>query len=179
MMDWIGHHNDIAHWGLEMDKSGPIKVEAKEFRYPEKGMYDNPIDYEVVSEYAGGYTISIANKNRMGTKWIGEDGWIYVTRGKIESSNRDWITESKDRGPKKAYKTRGHHRNFLECVKSREQCICNAETGHRSATPGHIGYVSQALGRAIKWDPAKEEVIGDPEAEKILKALPYRGDWKL
>ena len=101
LMDWIGHHNDIAHWGLEQDKGGPVKVEAKGFRFPDKGMWDNPIDYEVLSEYAGGYTVSISNKNRMGTKWIGEDGWVYVTRGKIESSNREWITESNDRGPKK------------------------------------------------------------------------------
>ena len=186
LMDWIGHHNDIAHWGLEMDKSGPIKVEAKKFRYPEKGMYDNPIDYEVVSEYAGGYTVTLSNRHKMGsgnrnmgTQWIGENGWIYVDRGRIEASNKEWIIEKNDRGPKKAYKTRGHHRNFVDCVKSREQCICNAETGHRSATPGHIGYVSDQLGRAIKWDPAKEEVIGDPEAEKILKTLKYRGDWKL
>ena len=186
MMDWIGHHNDIAHWGLEMDKSGPIKVEAKKFRYPEKGMYDNPIDYEVVSEYAGGYTVTLSNRHKMGsgnrnmgTQWTGENGWIYVDRGRIEASNKDWIIERNDRGPKKAYKTRGHHRNFLDCVKSREQCICNAETGHRSATPGHIGYISDKIGRAIKWDPAKEEVIGDPEAEKLLKTLNYRGDWKL
>ena len=54
-MDWMGHHNDIAHWGLEMDKSGPIRVEAKNFRYHGKGMYDQPLDYVVESEYAGGY----------------------------------------------------------------------------------------------------------------------------
>ena len=180
LMDWIGHHNDIAHWGLGMDKSGPIKVEAKGFRFPEKGMWDNPIDYEVLSEYAGGYTISISNKNRMGTKWIGEDGWVYVTRGKIEASNKEWIIERNDRGPKKAYVAKGgHHQNFIDGVRTREACICPAETGHRSATPGHIGYVSQALGRAIKWDPAKEEVIGDPEADKLLKKIDYRGDWKL
>ena len=63
LMDWIGHHNDIAHWGLEMDKSGPIKVEAKGFRYHGKGMYDQPLDYTVVSEYAGGYTVTLSNKH--------------------------------------------------------------------------------------------------------------------
>jgi len=187
LMDWIGHHNDIAHWGLEKDKSGPIKVEAKNFRFPEKGMWDNPIDYEVVSTYAEGYNVTISNRHKMGSKedqnmgtqWIGENGWIYVTRGKIEASNRDWIVEKNDRGPKKAYKTRGHHRNFVECVKSREQCICTAETGHRSATPGHLGYLSLALGKALEWDPAKEEVVGDKAADKLLKQIDYRGDWSL
>ena len=179
LMDWIGHHNDIAHWGLGLDKSGPIKVEAKGFTYPKVGMYDNPIDYEVLSEYAAGYTVSISNKNTMGTKWIGEDGWIYVKRGKIDASNKEWIRESTDRGPIKAYKSNDHRKNFVEGILTRKQCICPAETAHRSITPGHLGYVSDALGRALKWDPAKEVVIGDPEADKLLKTVNYRGDWKL
>ena len=186
LMDWIGHHNDIAHWALDMDKSGPIKVEAKGFRYPMKGMWDNPIDYEVVSTYEPGYTVTISNRHRMGagdkhrtgTQWIGEDGWVYVNRGRIEASNRDWIIERNDRGPIKAYKSNHHARNFIEGVRTRKECICPAETGHRSATPGHLGYVSDKLGRAIKWDPKAEKVIGDDEADKLLKTVDYRGDWK-
>lgn len=179
LMDWIGHHNDIAHWGLGLDKSGPVKVESKGFRYPEKGMYDNPIDYSILSTYADGYTVSISNKNAMGVKWIGEDGWIYVKRGKIDASNRQWITESFDRGPVKAYASRSHYENFIEGVLTRKECICPAETAHRSITPGHLGYVSDALGRALEWDPAKEVVVGDAEADKLLKTIDYRGEWKL
>ncbi len=187
LMDWIGHHNDIAHWGLEMDKSGPIEVEAKNFRYAEKGMYDQPLDYEVVSKYKGGYTVTMSNRHKMGsqgrnmgTEWHGENGWIYVDRGRIEASNKDWIIEKNDRGPKKAYHSKGgHHQNFVDGIRSRKDCICTAETGHRSATPGHIGYVSDKLKRPVKWDPEKEEVVGDSEAEKLLKTVNYRGPWKL
>ena len=151
-------------------------------------MYDQPLDYTVVSEYAGGYTVTLSNKHKMaggrnmGTEWHGENGWIYVDRGRIDASDnlKEFIRESNNRGPKKAYKSEGgHHQNFITGVKTRKECICPAETGHRSATPGHIGYVSDKLGRAIKWDPKKEQVIGDPEAEKLLKTVNYRGDWKL
>ena len=72
-----------------------------------------------------------------------------------------------------------HHRNFVDGVKSREECVAPAETAHRSITPGHIAYVAQAVGRKLKWDPAKEEVVGDAEAQKKLMALPYRAPWKL
>ncbi|MEM7386575.1 MAG: gfo/Idh/MocA family oxidoreductase, partial [Verrucomicrobiota bacterium] len=179
LMDWIGHHNDIAHWGLGMDKSGPTKVEAKGFRFPEKGMYDGPIDYEVHCEWAGGYTSTLSNKNTMGCKWIGENGWIYVDRGKLEASNKDWIREANDRGPIKAYRSPGHHRNFVDGIKTRKECIAPAEAAHRSITPGHLGYVSQYLGRPLKWDPAKEEVIDDPKADSLLKSVHYRDDWAL
>jgi len=185
-MDWIGHHNDIAHWGLGKDKSGPTRVEAVEFRFPEKGMYDGPIDYAIKCDYAEGYTLTISNRHKMGkdgrsmgTYWEGTDGWVYVDRGRIEASNKDWIREVNDRGPIKAYKSRSHHRNFVEGCKTRTECICPAETGHRSATPGHLGYASLALGRPLKWDPENEVVIDDPKADKFLKTVHYRGDWKL
>jgi predicted dehydrogenase len=179
LMDWIGHHHDIAQWGLGLDKSGPNKVEAVGFTFPEKGMYDGPIDYEVRCEYDGGYTSSLSNKHRMGTKWIGENGWVWVDRGNIEASNPEWFQEKFDRGSFKGYVSRSHHANWVECIRSRKECITPAETAHRSATPGHIGYVSLAVGRPLKWDPKAEVVIDDPVADKLLKAVNYRGDWKL
>ncbi len=179
MMDWIGHHHDIAQWGLGLDKSGPTRVEAVGFEFPEKGMYDAPINYEVQCEYAGGYTSSISNKNRMGCKWIGEHGWVFVDRGKIEASSPEWIREKFDRGPIKAYNSRDHRGNFVDGIRTRRECIAPAETAHRSATPGHLAYLSQALGRPLNWNPEKEEIVGDPAADKLLKTVSYRGDWKL
>ena len=115
----------------------------------------------------------------MGAKWIGEEGWLWVDRGKIECSNPEWIREATDRGAIKAYKSPGHHRNFVDGIKTRTECIAPAETAHRSITPGHLAYVSQTLGRALKWDAANEVVIGDAEADLLLKQVNYRGDWRL
>ncbi len=67
----------------------------------------------------------------------------------------------------------------MEGILTRKECICPAETAHRAITPGHLGYVSDALGRPLKWDPENEVVLGDPEADTLLKKIPYRGDWKL
>ena len=179
LMDWIGHHNDIAHWGLGVELSGPIRVEAKNFRYPEKGMYNNPVDYEVRSEYEGGYTVVISNKYGGGVRWIGEDGWVRVSRGQIEASNKDWIREKTDRGMIKAYNSPDHRRNFVAGVKTRKECICPAEIGHRSVTPGHLSFVSDTLKRPLKWDPKNETILDDQEADKLLNKLDYRGDWAL
>lgn len=179
LMDWIGHHNDINHWGIGMDKSGPQTVEAVGWTWPETKVYNSPVDYEVRCSYAGGIETSIGSVNPMGTKWIGEDGWIYVNRGKLEASNPAWVAKDFSAGPKKAYKSADHHRNFVDGVKSRKECVAPAETAHRSIAPGHIAYVAQAVGRKLKWNPAKEEIIGDEEAQKKLMALPYRAPWKL
>lgn len=179
LMDWIGHHNDIAHWGLDMDKSGPISVEAKNWVYPETEVYDSPVDYEVHSKYANDLDVVISSNFAMGPKWIGENGWVHVTRGKLTASNPEWVKDGFVAGDWKTYKNPGHQRNFIDCVISREDTIANAETAHRSITPGHLAYLSEALKTPIQWDPAKEIVVGNDEAQKQLMALPYRGDWKL
>ncbi|MEO0416944.1 MAG: gfo/Idh/MocA family oxidoreductase, partial [Verrucomicrobiota bacterium] len=183
LMDWIGHHNDIAHWGLGQDKAGPISVQAKEFEYVSELMevYNSPRNYTFESEYDGGTKVIVSSKNRGGTKWIGENGWVFVTRGKIEASNPAWIEEGFVPGDWKGYHPgAGHQANFIDCIMSRKDTICTAETGHRSATPGHLAYLSNALGGAkLKWDSQAEKIVGNDEAQAKLMDLPYRGDWKL
>jgi hypothetical protein len=123
--------------------------------------------------------VNISTKVQGGTKWIGENGWLWVNRGKFKASDKRWLDANFARGDWKGYVSNGHVRNFLDCVKSREASICPAETGHRSVTPGHLGYVSQAVGRPLRWDATKEEIVGDAEAQAMLMAMPYRKPWTI
>ena len=67
-----------------------------------------------------------------------------------------------------------HVRNFIECVRSRATPVCDVETGHHSTIVPHLGNIAFRTGRKIRWDAAKEEIIGDPEASAMLgrKARP-------
>lgn len=180
IMDFIGHHNDINHWALGLDKSGPLSVEAVNWKFPETKVYNTPVDYEIRCEYPGDINVSIASFHKSGIKWFGENGsWIYVTRGKLEASELEWTAKNYSSGAKKAYLSPGHHRNFVDGIKSRKECIAPAETAHRSVTPGHLGYVSQTVGRKLNWDTDKELISGDNEAQQLLTEVSYSGDWKL
>ena len=178
-MDWIGHHNDICHWALGEDRGGPTRVEAKNFTKTKAKTYNAPPHYEVHCEYQNGIRTSMGPHNRMGMKVIGTQGWVYVTRGKIECSKPALLEPGFCPGPFKGYLSQNHTRNFLDCVKSRKEAICPAETAHRSITPGHLGYVSNTLGRALKWNAQKEEIIGDNEAQKLLTQMHHRKPWIL
>jgi predicted dehydrogenase len=178
LMDWIGHHIDIAHWALRQSSSGPTGVEAVNWSFPDGDVYDTPHQYEIRCEYADGVRTSISSKHLLGTKFIGENGWIHVTRGRLTASDKRWLAGDFRVGSKQVYHSDNHTRNFLDCVKSREACIAPAETGHRSITPGHLGYVSNALGRALQWDPKTEIVVGDEEANKLLQTHNYRKPWR-
>jgi hypothetical protein len=61
-------------------------------------------------------------------------------------------------------------------VKSRQQPIADLESGHCVATACHLANISLRLGRKIRWDSDKEEIVGDAEAAKML-VRPYRPPW--
>ena len=104
-----------------------------------------------------------------------------MNRGGFDASNQDWrdYRELPEELRKvKLYKSTDHHRNFLECVKSRQPTVTPAEIAHHSAIPGHLGLISMVTGRIIKWDAQKEVILDDAAASQML-ARPYRSPWSL
>lgn len=179
LMDWIGHHNDIAHWALDLDASGPTSVEAVGWQFPATDVYDTPWHYAIHCKYANGVTSVISDTNQLGTKFIGENGWLHVTRGKLTTSDARWSHPEFDAGSFQLPVTGGHMRNFIDCVRSRETCVASAEIGHRSITPGHLGYVSQAVGRPLRWDAVNQAIVDDAEADQLLRGGTYREPWRM
>jgi len=184
LLDWIGHHGDIAHWGLDFDNTGPTEVEGYGDFPAEDAVWNTCTNYSIHLQYPKGVTMTIAGGHKAiasGTKWIGTDGWVWVDRGGFDSSNAEWNKP----GPLpdsvrkvKLTESRDHYRNFLDSVKSRKPTITPVETAHRSLIPGHLGLISMIVKRKIKWDPKKEVIVGDSEASKLLGRA-YRSPWKL
>lgn len=179
LMDWIGHHNDIAHWALDLDRSGPSRVEAVDWTYPETDVYNTPHHYTIRCEYRDGIVGTISSRNEQGLKILGEAGWVYVNRGQLRASRLAWTEQAFDPGEIQVYASDDHLGNFLSCIHSRQACIAPAETAHRSITPGHLGYVSQAVSRPLDWDAETETIKDDEEADTLLRSMSYRAPWKL
>lgn len=177
IMDWVGHHVDIAHWGLGFDHTGPVTVEGTG-AIPEVGVWDTPAEYDCTCTYADGTVIHIHSDFPMGAKWYGEDGWLFVTRGKIEAEHPEVLNEVIGDDDIKLYKSDNHFRNFIDCVKSRQETITPAETAHRSASVGHLCNIAIFTGRKIQWDPATETIKDDVVATRMLSPS-YRAPWTL
>lgn len=182
LLDWIGHHGDIAHWGLDFDNVSPSEVEGEGEFPPKDAIWNTCTKYRITCKYPNDITMIIAGGHkdiRGGTKWIGTDGWVWVDRGGYDASEVDWFRQiPQEKYKVKLYKSDNHQRNFLDCVKSRQPTITPVETAHHSAIPGHLGLISMLVGRKIQWDPVKETILGDSDASKLL-TRPYRLPWKL
>jgi predicted dehydrogenase len=184
LMDWVGHHVDIAHWGLGFDRSGPLEVEGHGEFPAANALWNTATKYRIELKYPENITMTIAggfDDIKSGTKWIGTDGWVWVDRGGFDASNLEWkkgkiLPEALRQI--KLYESPGHWRNFLDCVRSRRPTIAPVETAHHSAIPGHLGLISMFVGRKIRWDNASETIIGDPEASRLLTRA-YRAPWKM
>jgi len=181
IMDWVGHHVDIAHWGMGWDHTGPLSVSGKG-EYPEPtAVWNTAGKYWVECQYVGDVTMVIAGaykEIRGGTKWIGEHGWIWVSRRKIEASNPEWVMPDADSGALKLPVSDNHYEQFIACIKSRQETLTPAHVALRSATPGWLGQISMLTGRKLKWDPVKMEIIGDSGAARML-ARNHRLPWHL
>jgi predicted dehydrogenase len=181
LLDWIGHHCDIAHWGLGFDNTGPSEIEGHGDFPPANAIWNTCTKYRIELKYPEDITMIIAGGHsdiQGGTKWIGTEGWVWVDREKFDASNIDWFSESSEKRKIQLYVSEDHHRNFLDCVKSRKPTITPAETAHHSAIPGHLSLISMLVGRKIRWDPVKEKILGDHEATRML-SRPYRKPWHL
>ena len=181
LMDWVGHHVDIAHWGMDTEYTGPVEIEGHG-DYPKTGVYNSATKYKVHTKYKNGIVMIIAGgypEIRQGTRWIGDKGWIYVNRGNtLEASDKQILREQI--GPEEIhlYKSPGHWRNFIDCVKSRKTTITPCEVAHRSASPGHLGQIAMILGRKLYFDPDTEEILNDEEAGRMLGNA-MRSPWHL
>jgi predicted dehydrogenase len=194
LMDWIGHHGDVAHWGLANpkygcgpdDKVGPLEVSATAEFPAGEAVWNTATKFLVECRYPNDVAVVIAGGHsaiKGGTKWIGENGWVWVDRGRFETSDPKWKEEVRRREEKKDLAvllpvSPGHQREFLDCVKSRGRTLTPVEVAHRSQTPGHLGYIASVVGRKLRWDAEKQEIIGDTQASQLL-SRPMRAPWHL
>jgi predicted dehydrogenase len=180
LMDWVGHHLDIAHWGLGFDYTGPVEVWGRG-EFPSTGIYNGATRYFVETVYADGTPIILAGgypEIQSGTKWIGEFGWVWVDRGGLESQPAHLVHEVIGPNETRLYRSRDHYKNFVDCVRSRALTIAPAEVAHRSASVGHLAVIAIETGRKIRWDPVTETIMGDPDAERLLSRS-YRRPYQL
>jgi len=181
LTDWAGHHIDIAHWGLGLDRSGPVEIEGKG-NYLKDGIYDTPSRYKFKCKYANGMEMTVANTSSlpkgMGTVWYGDKGWIHVKRGGLWAEPVRVLKETIGPNEIKLYESRGHKQNFLDCIMSRQETIAPAEVGHRSISVALLGEIAMLTRRKLKWNPQKEQFLNDDQANRML-SRPMRSPWHL
>ena len=111
-----------------------------------------------------------------GTTFWGEGGWISVSRGFLYASPKELQKQLVREGEKRVTHSDSQGRNFVESIRTRRPTISSLESAIRSDTISHLSDLAIRLGREIRWDPGKEQILGDREATAKLDR-PLRAPW--
>ena len=177
LADWGAHLIDTAQWANDTERSGPVAVEGWGKRH-EGGLYDTFHSFELTYTYASGVPM-VVKSGGVFIRFEGSEGWVGNTgwRGPLEASSPALLNSVIGADETRLFTCpAGEHRNFLDCVVSRREPYFPAEIGHRCSTVMHLGNLSMQLGRKLRWDPAREEFIGDEAANRLRSRVP-RAPW--
>ena len=181
---WGQHHYDSAAWGMDTEHTGPISVEAVA-QFPKSGSWNVHGDFMLKHEYENGITVYTSGGYTNGIKYIGEDGWIFVSRGSYTASSSDPVAKEKSSKALNAsdpkileskigddeihlYKSDEQHGNWLDCIKSRKQPISPIEIGHRSCSVCLVSHIAMKVPGVLNWDPSKEKFSNNDLANSML-----------
>lgn len=171
MTDWGAHMFDVAQWALGKDGTGPVEIIP-----PGYSFYDN-----LTYKYDNGVIMTEEpyEGDAQGLQIYGENGWVKVRRGKFEASDKKFdMPEYKDDNSTPYELRVGHHRIFIESIKSRIDPNAPVEVGHSSCTVCNLGNIAMELGRPLVWNPIVQKFMHDEEATKLMH-YDYRPGYSL
>jgi len=194
------HILDLPHWALELDF--PTCVSSSGGRYVTRDASDAPDIHEVLWQYPDmtmTWMMSLANsygfdlqgahrygkhgakmagiQRRLGYYFHGVNGTVYGNYGKHEVVPEGDRMKGLEPPEKSIPPSPGHEREWLDCLRTRKEPSCGVTYHHTVNVANMLANLSYKLGRAIQFDPATEQIVGDEEAARAAKPE-YRDPWK-
>lgn len=202
MGNWGVHYMDVIRWLT--GEEAPNAISAVGGKYVLEDDRDIPDTMDVIYEFKSGRIIKFSiYEGSSGSGINGGEVELNGTKATLVASEngyemrpsrpgqfQDWkkLADSEKFEPEKTPapadkgfredSTSGLIRNFLDCVKSKDQPWCPLEEGHRSTTFAHLANISLAVGQKLIWDGEKEKFTNSEKANQLLH-YEYRKPWKL
>lgn len=180
---WGAHHFDTAHWGMNMELGAPLKIEGRA-EFPTNTIWNVHGAYDVDLLYPGDIRMKVSDKLPNGIKFIGDEGWIFVSREpQGAQTSSDPAIRPTDLKPLDASnpllldpngvsvkfpESSSHHQNWLECMKSRATPLAPAPVAHSANTACILSWIAMKVGRPLTWDARAERFVDDAQANALL-----------
>jgi predicted dehydrogenase len=188
LTDFCCHIIDPVHWA--MDVSYPVSIAANGGRWVLDDNAETPDTLEVVYQYRqknGDPFLLVWSQADENSRGPGEGGLgvaFHGSKGTLAANYNEYsitpepgesIAEPEPTLPRSP----GHHREWLDAIKSRGVCPCNFEYGHRLSSVGHLGNIALWTGQTLAWDGEAERVTNHEPANNYLLRESYRKPWTL
>jgi predicted dehydrogenase len=180
---WGAHHVDTAHWGMDMEHTGPVEIWGSA-EFPKSGLWNVHGKFLTHARYANGVTMDISGDFPNGVKFIGTEGWIFVARDapvtasdpsfgqkptpSLSASNPKILDSVISPNEIHLRRSEEQHGDWLDSIRTRKPPAATAEVGHRACSTCLLHYAAMKTGRHLKWDPKAERFLGDDTANALL-----------
>jgi predicted dehydrogenase len=176
ILEWGSHTLDLCQWVGGYDVTSPVDYEPQ-------GMGGNT-PYHVACRYSDGMKLMLRDKGFLGLgschiRYEGSEGWVETADGGRIAVSDNLRSEISD-VPKEesALATTNHVRDFVNCVKSRQQPRANALAAAQTHIACHAAYIAFQLGRKLTFDPATDTFARDEEANR-MRSRAMREPWRV
>jgi predicted dehydrogenase len=184
------HDIDYTRWGLGVN-THPTKIVALGGKFFFDDDQQFPDTQQVTFEYPGDGAVGqrrllIYEQRLWSTNYphnADSGAEFYGTKGEMFMSRRGKIEVRGDRNVQidvaikpQSQDDAAHVRNFCDAVRGNAKLTADALTGHLTATLCHLGNIATRVGRALTFDPQAERIIGDEEANALVRRQ-YRNHW--
>jgi len=177
----LGAHGiDVVQWANGTDGTGPVEIEDLGGEFPSDGLFTTATKVHFRARYANGVELICKTQTNERYRFEGTEGWIELPVYANEFTCHPKSLRTTVIGPDEIhlYKSNDHHRNFIDCIKSRRRTAAPVEVGHRSVSICHLGNIAMRLKTKLRWDPAAERCTNSDEANQML-SKPMRSPWRL
>lgn len=181
---WGQHHIDSANWGIDTEYTNPEEIEAIA-EFPKSGLWNVHGDFMVKARFANDIDMYISGGYTNGIRFIGEKGWIFVSRGNYQATASDPVTaaenskalDASDPGILRSeigeheihlYRSDEQHGNWLDCIQSRKEPVSPVEPGHKACTTCLISHIAMKVPGKLKFDPENEVFLNSEKANAML-----------
>jgi predicted dehydrogenase len=172
------HWIDVAQWANGTDLTGPIEVEDLGGEYPADGLFTTAINVHFRARFANGVEMVMKTDQGGPLRFEGTEGWLQLHKGELTSYPESVKDSTIGADEIQLYKSNDHHRNLIDCIKTRSRTAAPVEVGHRSTSVCHLGNIAMTLKRKLRWDPDNERFIDCDEANRMLSRA-MRSPWYL
>jgi predicted dehydrogenase len=186
LTDFCCHIVDPVHWAMDVDAPRTIAASGGHYALDDNG--ETPDTLEVAYEYEKDgrnflLVWSQTDANPHGLENLGQGIMFQGTEATLVANydTHRLITpggKSLPEPPRTLTRSVGHHREWIDGIKTRAQCSCNFAYGHRLSSVGMLGNISLWTGEKLKWDAAAERITNHTEANRFL-TKEYRAPWRL
>ncbi|WP_417851125.1 Gfo/Idh/MocA family oxidoreductase [Thalassoglobus sp.] len=189
LTDWGAHHVDIASWALGASDTGPSKVTPLEYSLPVEYKDGHPVvddqynaatSFKIRVDMPNDVEMIITSEGDNGILFEGTEGRFFVNRGKIVGKPVEDLKENPlpEGAIEEVYGgkiSKNHTANFIEGMNARKQPISDVWSHNRMLEICHLSNIAMRLGRELKWDATKRQIIGDDQANSFLSREDRKG----